>query len=788
MKNSTSRSSHRYLRFLLLTVFLGLLLFAVDLAKNKNFSAAVVVVQPPDESNKKTVNDDPAVTSSHLALAKEVQRIFQEQKRFLEDQVYEMYGTEYGQVLFAGSSRYYASIHQLLANHGNTKENDKDNDKDNDKQDSKSLSWERLVRKMQIKLLQMQLNYLNTQRYPHSDRPTSTSTSTSSSSSSTTIVWVNGGHSSSAGHGNFLRESYSKVMERLLQHIFASINIQFTVRVRGMGDTSSGDEVALCMAQLFGTDADIITWDYGLTDGKQPKQMWKIAMYAYRAAHLSQTVQDTSSIMSKDDQDNHYYDARQRPALFAIHAAPGHMEAIQELEQLGMTMLGQNQTAIKHLRDALPDMMGLNSTQISKLPKYLQYFKCQNAIEKGDPGCSQHKFNQSLCYPRYGTTSWHPGWKSHALDGIMITITLLQILEQAIERLVQLEPYQYTAVGVTSSSSKGNGEFADVPSKEVVNVHLETLFHQLNQEEQDDYDRIFQSPMVNMQALEQWKGSDNTNHSIPIETIISQPILCHTARLPSQSRYLGILVNDNIQEIRQRESMRDDEMYSTTKNSNHSGFYTGTNYTVVEQIETGRNATAFIDTTRPQLLHEFPIINALEQKEVCKEETTLIDHPDYFYLSSLMPERTLTLPNDAERIYYNDFNTASNNTQQGFILICFRKWNRRTAWPEGNLRETVVNSTKQMTDPLLGTFRMTINGKLVTELTPTGGGHCYALAHEIDEQGYKHDTTTLATTSSSSSSNPYQWEPNSQGLFEIKAQIFPGQERSYLYITSFIIL
>lgn len=101
-------------------------------------------------------------------------------------------------------------------------------------------SWKRLERKFKIKLLEAKLLQ---------------------GEETSRLVWASGGHSSAAGHGNFLDEAYTAVMERTMKPIFASVGIDFEARPYAMGGTSSGEELALCLDQIFGEDIDMYVKD-----------------------------------------------------------------------------------------------------------------------------------------------------------------------------------------------------------------------------------------------------------------------------------------------------------------------------------------------------------------------------------------------------------------------------------------------------------------------------------------------------------------------------------------------
>jgi len=80
------------------------------------------------------------------------------------------------------------------------------------------------------------------------------------------FVWATGGHSAAAGHGNLFNESYTAFMNRAVSDVFGAIGIEFEGKNYAMGGTASAPEIALCSEAVFGTDADVISWDFAMTD------------------------------------------------------------------------------------------------------------------------------------------------------------------------------------------------------------------------------------------------------------------------------------------------------------------------------------------------------------------------------------------------------------------------------------------------------------------------------------------------------------------------------------------
>ena len=124
--------------------------------------------------------------------------------------------------------------------------------------DNSTVSWDRFKRKIIMKLLAVQQGSPKTPAF----------------------VWATGGHSATAGHGNFYDESYTAFLERAIKDVFAAVGINFVGRNYAMGGTSAAPEIALCIDEIFGQDIDVLVWDFGMTDGNA----WhKQRLYHYQA-------------------------------------------------------------------------------------------------------------------------------------------------------------------------------------------------------------------------------------------------------------------------------------------------------------------------------------------------------------------------------------------------------------------------------------------------------------------------------------------------------------------------
>jgi hypothetical protein len=153
---------------------------------------------------------------------------------------------------------------------------------------------------------------------------------------------------------------------------------------------SSAAEVSMCSEQIFGSDVDFISWDFGMTDGNYPARLFH---YFYRAGLTPG-----------------------RPAILGVRSGSrsGKRESpraarLRELEAMGMAaFIGFEETYIA-LRHGIPDTSGMTDAEITQMPQYVRNFKCQEQLESGEPYCKKEKYTKYLCPVRMKQASWHPG-------------------------------------------------------------------------------------------------------------------------------------------------------------------------------------------------------------------------------------------------------------------------------------------------------------------------------------------------------------------------------------------
>ena len=312
---------------------------------------------------------------------------------------------------------------------------------------------------------------------------------------------------------------------------------------------------------------------------------------------------------------------------------------------VGLTVLAMDMRFQKNKMFAgIPNTFGKSDAEIAVMPPFVQHFRCEEQIEAGDPGCGDNKYNLTLCPDRAARASWHPGWRYHAMMGHTMAFTLLEVIAESLEQLIALEPTQSE-----TAQQKYDRLWA----------HLEKL----DAEEQADYDNIFHAPMpaVFMPEFDEslWRGDTKDVNKeamkdiLNVEKLAKNLTFCHTAMLPAEIRYKGLLTDNtaNVGSI-----MKD-------------GYDIGTwrkNITAVEYPSDNQVGTAYKDDQRASNNDELILMMDNDEYESCPEPTAM-DHKDNFYISSLQGWRKLIFPNDSEKKYYHEFSVERSN---GWVIVC----------------------------------------------------------------------------------------------------------------------
>mmetsp|Transcript_24217 Transcript_24217/g.67078 ORF Transcript_24217/g.67078 Transcript_24217/m.67078 type:complete len:678 (+) Transcript_24217:253-2286(+) len=398
-------------------------------------------------------------------------------------------------------------------------------------------------------------------------------------------VWATGGHSASAAHGNLYNESYTAFLERDMKDVFGSIGIDFQGRNYAMGGTGSAAEVSMCWTEIFGQDVDFFSWDYGMTDAGEPH---RLIHYAYRGAI-----------------------SPGRPAFMGIRVnldRGKQDKLVEKLENYGIPIFIQDNRMFKKMRKGVPDTFGLTTNEINAMPEYVRNFKCEGVFEKGEPFCDDERYTGGLCENRRGKAPWHPGMKTHAMVGHALSLFLVENLQAALEELV-----------------KHDSESA------------ETLLAQLRREEEELFQNHVLKAIFRKQAKNTFFARNGESIDLDASIFFTGKSMCHTARTPAQSRYLGYLTN-------------------TDK--------------VGGPAPVGKETydVGILDKEAP--LDSGEMLLTWEETDMRQDDCPVavsIDYKDSF-LSQGSGWNTLTVPNEAERKAYG-YNPSD---LQGLVVISFR--------------------------------------------------------------------------------------------------------------------
>ena len=172
-----------------------------------------------------------------------------------------------------------------------------------------------------------------------------------------------------------------------ISDVFASVGLEFIGRNYAMGGTAAGPEISMCWQEIFGTDVDFVSWDYGMTDGNA---IAKMLHYLYRGGI-----------------------SPGRPALLCFHGGGRSRSpreaATKQFEDMGFAAFYGKSDDFTAMNTGIPDSAALSVAEVAQLPPYVQNYKCGTSIEKGDPDCGANKYTSYLCPKRSKQTSWHPG-------------------------------------------------------------------------------------------------------------------------------------------------------------------------------------------------------------------------------------------------------------------------------------------------------------------------------------------------------------------------------------------
>lgn len=482
----------------------------------------------------------------------------------------------------------------------------------------------RLKRRMKIKLLQALLAPPNT---------------------TVNFIWATTGHSAAAGHGDLFNQTYSASIEAAARVVFELFGIHFYAKNYAMGGTRSGPEIAMCLPEIIGKDVDILSWDFGMTDGGGSHLY---ALFAQRAGVMKSRpiIFDFEGFESHSDY-NRFLDDNSSMSVFTIGL-------------IGRAMLPSSDD---------------EKVNVDNLPSGVKNYICGRGFpEIGD--CEGHKWDVKACtdigkYVGF-QVGWHNGWKDHLFIGRSIAAFLVEMLSDSIAEL--------------SEPPEEVGEPIPSLTRDYLNYLL--------QQEARDRDAFFESPVPAI--IMTW-----LNNSYSSLFPRSNTAACHTARLPADSRFQGLVLESHVSTS---------YLYGgrTTYNMTSEGYPHGRE-------------------PEPQPDQEIHPVLSYDYRADCP--FTDIDTKDFFYVRPSDGWKKMIVPNPSEEAYYSSIKDSSQ--RHGYVMICDKTFDWGNAPPHYVSVSQLGNST------YIGDVSITINGIKVAGATHTDG--CFVMFHEA---GYNFENST----------------------------------------------
>jgi hypothetical protein len=203
------------------------------------------------------------------------------------------------------------------------------------------------------------------------------------------------------------------VLQRRAEGLFRAVGLNFVTRPYAIAAATSAPEIAACAEEIYGTDPDIVTWDFAMTDGRWH---WRFEFFAHRIMLM-----------------------HRHPSLLVLRAGfdGERRKTVEHLTDEGMAVLRLEETYLEKQTDKFPDCRYKTLEELDAMPSHIKYFRCGRAIESGVP-CEDHKFTKnSTCDDRDGRTRWHQGWYADFVDRLLLNPFVAQPLlyNQEIARL-----------------------------------------------------------------------------------------------------------------------------------------------------------------------------------------------------------------------------------------------------------------------------------------------------------------------------------------------------------------
>ena len=344
-----------------------------------------------------------------------------------------------------------------------------------------------------------------------------------------------------------------------------------------------------------------------------------------------------------------------------------------------------DKNGIQDIRQRLPDSNQVENPE-EEIPDALRYYLCGESIEgvkpcddmlryemcedtvNGEP-CTLNKYKtDEACEGnvRFQET-WHPGYKDHNLKGRILGYYMLDLLEEA---LIQLDEYR-------SSPDPGVEISLDDTSWSGILDHLYA-------ETEADVATILQSTP----SFASWPQDDDKDTLLEVgpSIIFRKPAICHTALLPAQTRYDGIMKTSG---------MRIDP---------RNGFEEGDRKQLIAPPDNGI----------------IPLAYDANDRQTCP--ALEIDHKDFFLVKEGWGFLGQIVPSQAETQAFD-----RGTRKEGLVMVCLKICPNNRC-PDESVGFGLIKRNR-------GKLFITVDGKPVTTIKKLDGCHFMGGEHGLKWAG-----------------------------------------------------
>uniref|UniRef100_A0A7S4EK37 Uncharacterized protein n=1 Tax=Pseudo-nitzschia australis TaxID=44445 RepID=A0A7S4EK37_9STRA len=568
-------------------------------------------------------------------------------------------------------------------------------------------------------------------------------------------VWATGGHSAAAGHGNLFLESYTKVMETTASSVFSSVGLHLEARNYAMGATASAAEMSMCFKEIYGDDVDIFSWDFGMLEARFYLS-GRLLHYATRGLLSNQregpyrTVPAFVGLQEVDES--------RKNMMVELHDSfrgndnnNDNNDDPSLADNNGLAFFLTDKFYWKQITEAVPDSAGLEMAEIDALPEYIRHFKCDNTLEKGEPFCLEKKYNETVCKEREGLASWHPGWKYHALLGNSMALFLTEMLVGAVQKLDDTIDIDIDDDGDDDDNNSEEKVLArllrqeetlrdrmlSATPRELPESYDQVYWYNNTSDNWEDYPETLDYVAPDGGATEDFRARWN---QLDRAALFHGPSICHTARLPAQTRFAGTLTNHQPDLVGEQAIYGRETYYVGIDEKEHHL----QNEAKKEKEDNDNNKNTKDKPKDMQLVTIFK-----ERQQGCGEELAKPDYHDYFMAEESEHWTKVSFPNAAEQKAYN---YEEYTDEYKGMLVIVPRFCAFDSCEEGFLGVDDYNS---------GKWEIIVNGVPVTALTKLG--------HEAILLEHK---------------DGIRFDRNKQGRYELKLRV--NEPDSFIKISAFI--